>query len=192
LSDPDRNKISGRLQRLATELLLALLNATAILVIIAAILTLVAMAHINNFAGNVATTMTEAALAKIDLPSRDVLANLRNLTEEVRTLGNTLKDIKLADNPAAQSRIERLKDALTALNASIDRLATAKTILSDEAIKQLAATVTDTLMKMKGCPSNISQMQPVPRDKGSAVDIAPEAWLTVGALSTFEFDRAPE
>jgi hypothetical protein len=57
-----------------------------ILVIVAAILALVAIVRIDNFAGNVVATMTEAALSKIDLPSKDVLANLRNLTEEVRAL----------------------------------------------------------------------------------------------------------
>ena len=54
--------------------------------IVAAILALVAIVRIDNFAGNVVATMTEAALSKIDLPSKDVLANLRNLTEEVRAL----------------------------------------------------------------------------------------------------------
>ena len=86
MSEPDRNRISAKLWRLPGELLLALINATAILVIVAAILALVAIMRIDNFAGNVVATMTEAALSKIDLPSKDVLANLRNLTEEVRAL----------------------------------------------------------------------------------------------------------
>jgi len=144
-----------------------LVNATAILVIVAAILTLAVMVRIDNFAGSVATTMTESVLSKIDLPSRDVLANLRNLTEEVRTLGNTLREIKEGDNPVAQSRIDRLKEALTALNTSIDRFATARTMLSDEAIKQLGETVTDTLLKMRGCSSNVSQMQSLVQDRSA-------------------------
>ena len=164
MSEPDRNKISERLGRLPKEFLLALINATAILAIVATILTLVAMVRIEHFAGSVVTTTTEGVLSKIDLPSRDVLANLRNLTEEVRTLGNALREIKDGDNPVAQSRIERLKEALTALNVSIDRLATARTILSDEAVKQVGATVTDTLMKMRGCSSNVGQMQSLLRD----------------------------
>ena len=69
MSEPHRNRISAKLWRLPGELLLALINATAILVIVAAILALVAIMRIDNFAGNVVATMTEAALSKIDLPS---------------------------------------------------------------------------------------------------------------------------
>jgi hypothetical protein len=160
MSEADRNEISARLRRLPVEFLFALINATAILVIVAAILALVAMVRIDNFAGSVVTTVTEAVLSKIDLPSKDVLSNLRNLTEEVRTLGDTLREIKAGENPIAQSRIERLKEALIAINVSIDRLTNTRTILTDEAIGQLGRAVTDTLTKMRGCASNDGQMRP--------------------------------
>ncbi len=160
MSKPHRNEISARLRRLPVDFLLALINATAILVIVAAILALMVMVRIDNFAGSVVTTMTDAVLSKIDLPSKNVLANLRNLTEEVRTLGNTLRDIKVGENPVIQSEIARLKEALTDLNASVDRLANARTILTDEAIGQLGRAVTDTLTQMRGCASKVGQMQP--------------------------------
>jgi hypothetical protein len=165
LSEPDRNGISARLRRLPVEFLLALVNATAILVIVATILALIAMVRIDT--GSVVATMTKAVLSKINLPSRDVLANLRNLTEEVRTLGNTLREIKVGENPVAQSRIERLKEALTALNVSVDRLANTRTILTDEAIRQLGRAVTDTLTKIRGCASNVGQMQPYVSDSAA-------------------------
>ncbi len=92
MAEPDGNGISARLWRLPRQLLLALINATAILVIVAAIVALVAIARINGFAENVVATMTEAVLSKVDLPQKDVLANIRNLTAEVRTLGNTLRE----------------------------------------------------------------------------------------------------
>ena len=160
MSEPNRNKLSARLRRLPADFLLALINATAILVIVAAILVLVAMVRIDNFAGRTVSTMTAAVLSKIDLPSKDVLGNLRDLTEEVRTLGNTLREIKVGENPAVQLEIARLKEALTALNVSVDRLANARTILTDEAIGQLGRAVTDTLTKLKGCSSNVGQMPP--------------------------------
>ena len=111
MAELDRNGISARLWRLPGQFLLALINATAILVIAAAILALVAIARINHFAGNLVATMTEAVLSKVDLPAKDVLANLRNLTAEVRTLGNALGEIKAGEN--LQSEIVRLKEALT-------------------------------------------------------------------------------
>ena len=169
MSKPHRNEISVRLRRLPVDFLLALTNATAILVIVAAILSLVVMVHIDSLAGRVVTTMTEAVLSKIDLPSKNVLANLRNLTEEVRTLGNTLRDIKVGENPVIQIEIARLKEALTALNASVDRLTNTRTILTDEAIGQLGRAVTDTLTQMRGCASKAGHMQPSLNAEGATL-----------------------
>ena len=71
MSETDRNAISPRLRRLPVELLRSLINATAILVIVAAILVLLAMVRIDSFAGSVVTTMTEVVLSKIGLQLRD-------------------------------------------------------------------------------------------------------------------------
>jgi hypothetical protein len=160
MTEPDGSGISARLLRLPGQLLLALINATAILVIVAAIVALVAMARINHFAENVAATMTEAVLSKVDLPQKDVLANIRSLTTEVRTLGNTLREIKAGEHPVLQSELTQLKEALTVLNVSVDRLGSARSILTDEAIGQLGRTVTDTLTKLRDCSSSARQMAP--------------------------------
>jgi len=157
VSEPNRNAVSTKLWRLPGEFLLALINATTILVIIAAILALVAITRINNFAGNVVATMTEAALSKIDLPSRDVLANLRNLTEEVRALGNSLREIREGEHPVLQSEISTLKEALSTLSANLDRLRNARTVLTEEAIGQLGRSVGNALTKMRGCASDVGQ-----------------------------------
>jgi hypothetical protein len=177
MAEPDRNGISARLRRLPGQLLLALINATAILVIAAAILALVAIARINHFAGNLVATMTEAVLSKVDLPAKDVLANLRNLTAEVRTLGNALGEIKAGENPVLQFEIVRLKEALTVLNISVDRLGNARSVLTDEAIEQLGRTVTDALMKLRDCSSNVGRMAPDRTLKDKTV----EAWEAAGA-----------
>ncbi len=160
MSETDRNRIAAKLWQLPGRLLLALIDATAILVIVAAILALVATARVDNFAGNVAATMTEATLSRIDLPSKEVLANLRTLREDVRALRNGLQEIRARENPVLQSEIARLREALTALNANVDRLTSARTFLTDEAIGRLGRSVTDTLTKLRGCASNVGQMQP--------------------------------
>jgi hypothetical protein len=160
LSEPDRNRIAAKLWQLPGRLLLALIDATAILVIVAAILALVATARIDNFAGNVVATMTEATLSRIDLPSKDVLANLRTLREDVRALRNGLQEIRARENPVLQSEIARLREALTALDANVDRLTSARKFLTDEAIGRLGRSVTDTLTKLRGCASNVGEMQP--------------------------------
>ena len=160
MSKPDRNEIYARLRRLPADFLLALTNATAILVIVAAIVALVAIARINHLAENVAATMTEAVLSKVDLPQKDVLANIRNLTTEVRTLGNTLREIKAGEHPVLQSELAQLKETLTVLNVSVDRLGSARSILTDEAIGQLGRTVTDALTKLRDCSPSARQTAP--------------------------------
>ncbi len=109
VTEPDRNGIKARLWRLPRQLLLALINATAILVIVASIFVLVAVASINHFAENIVATMTGAVLSKVDLPSKDVLANLRNLTAEVRMLRNTVEQLKTIEKPALQFEIAQLR-----------------------------------------------------------------------------------
>ena len=53
MADPATG-ISARLWRLPGQLLLALINATAVLVIVAAILTILALARVEHFMANVA------------------------------------------------------------------------------------------------------------------------------------------
>ena len=153
MTEPDRNGIAARLWRLPRQLLLALINATAILVIVAAILALVAVARIDHFAENVVATMTEAVLSKVDLPPKGVLANLQSLTAEVRALRNAVGEFKPGENPALQSEIAQLKEKLTVLNSSVERLRGARSLLTDEAIGQLGRTATDALVKLRDCAS---------------------------------------
>jgi hypothetical protein len=160
MAQPDHNGIAARLWRLPGQLVLALINATAILVIIAAILALVTMARIDHFAGNVVATMTEAVLSKVELPQKDALANLRNLTAEVRALRTTLAEIRAGENPRLQAEIARLREALTTVQASVDRLGNARSILTDEAIGRLARAATDTLVKLRGCSPDRPKMSP--------------------------------
>jgi hypothetical protein len=158
MAEPDGGGISARLWRLPGQFLLALINATAILAIVAAIVVLVAIARINHFSENIVATMTGAVLAKVDLPQKDVLANIRNLTGELRTFGNNLREIKTGEHPALQPELAQLKEALTVLSVSVDRVGRARSILTDEAIGQLGRTVTDALTKLRDCSSGARQM----------------------------------
>ena len=151
MPEPDRNSVSARLWRLPGQLLLALINATAILVIVAAILALVAFARLEHIAGDVASTLTEAVLARVDLKPGQALANLQSLTGEVRALGDALKETAAEGDPLLQARIAQLKETLDALRAGIDRLGDAKLMLTDEAIARVGRAVTDALAKLGNC-----------------------------------------
>jgi hypothetical protein len=160
MATTNRSGISARLWRLPSQLLLALINGTAILVIVASILALVALARIENFAETVAATTTQAVLSKVDLPSKDVLANIRELTGEVRALRNTLSEIKAGENPILESKIARLREPLTALSISIDRLGNSRSILTDAVVARFGDAITRTLTKLRDCSSNVGPMAP--------------------------------
>lgn len=160
MAEPDRNGISARLWKLPMQLLLALLNVTAILVIVAALVVLVTIARIDHFVENVVATMTETVLSKVNLPSKEVLADLRNLRADVRTLGNALRDLKAGEYPILHSEIAQLQQKLTVLNASVDRLGNARSMLTDEAIEQFGRRVTDGMIKLAHCSSSARQAEP--------------------------------
>jgi septal ring factor EnvC (AmiA/AmiB activator) len=152
MAKPIGNSISARFWRLPGQLLLALINATAILLTAAAILTLLALSRIDRFAENVTGTMTAAVLSKIDLPSKDVLANIRELTAELRAVRATLREAR-TDRPTLQPELARLNERLAALNAGVDRLTSARSMLSDEAIRQLGASAADAVTRLKDARS---------------------------------------
>jgi 1,2-phenylacetyl-CoA epoxidase catalytic subunit len=54
----------------------------------------------------------------------------------------------------------RLKEALTVLKTSVDRLGSARSILTDEAIGQLGRRAADTLLKLRDCSANVGQIPP--------------------------------
>jgi|SRR5437588_196165 len=147
MAEPIGDGISARLWRLPGQLLLALLNATAIFLIAAAILTPLALHRVDRFAENITATMTGAALSKIDLPSKDVLANIRDLTAELRGLRTTLRDARAADRP----ELDRLNERLVRLNAGVDRLTSARSVLADEAIRQFGVSAADAVTRLKDC-----------------------------------------
>jgi hypothetical protein len=154
MAQPDQQGISARLWRLPGQFLLALINATAILVIVATILALVAIARIEHFAGNTIATITDAVLAKVDLPSKDVLANIQELTGQVRALGNALQEIKTGENPVLQSEIARTRESLMAVSMNVDRLRGARSILTNQVAARFGDTITQSLIKWRDCSSS--------------------------------------
>jgi hypothetical protein len=101
--------------------------------------------------------MTEAVLSKVDLPSKEVLADLRNLRTDIRTLGNALRDLRAGEHPILQSEIAQLQQKLTVLNSSVDRLGSARSILTDEAIGEFGQTLTDGMIRLAHCTSSARQ-----------------------------------
>ncbi len=70
-------------------MLMALINGTAILVIVAAILALVATWKVTHLAENVASTMTDAVLSRIDVEPQQLLAGIHSVGDDAGAGENT-------------------------------------------------------------------------------------------------------
>jgi DNA anti-recombination protein RmuC len=153
LPEPDgnRDELRARLRRLPRQLLLALINATAILVIVAAILALVAFSKVTHLANDVASTMTDAVLSRVDVKPQQVLTNLQSVAADVRTLAASLKQAR-AEGPARlDPEVAKLGERLNALQASIQQLGEARSSLIDEAITRMGSTLAQSLQNFKEC-----------------------------------------
>ena len=87
VSNTAEDGLGPRLRRLPGQVLVALVNGTAVLIIAAAILTLMVFSRAERFAGNIAATMTDAVLARVDVDPQQALANLQGSPPKSARLG---------------------------------------------------------------------------------------------------------
>jgi hypothetical protein len=149
--DSNRDELRARLWRLPRQLLLALINGTAILVIVAAILALVALSKVTHLANDVASTMTDAVLSRIDVKPQQVLANFQNVAADVHTLVGSLKQATAEGPTRLDSEVAKLSERLSALQASIEQLGEARSSLIDEAITRIGRSVAESLQNFQEC-----------------------------------------
>ena len=146
-----KNGIGARLWRLPGQLLLALINGTAILVIVAGILALIVFSRLQTLAGDIAATMTDKVVAQAFPEPQRALADLASLMTEIHALGDALQAKSAEGDAKLEAAIVRLKAELGDLRDNIERLVGAKTLLTDEAIARIGRTVTDALKDVRGC-----------------------------------------
>ena len=133
--------------RLPLHLLLALINGTSILVIVAAILGLLTLSKINHLADNVASTMTDAVLSRINLEPQQVLTTFNNVATEVDRLVGLLKQARSEEPSRFDPEVAKLSESLSALQASIKQLDETRSSLVDEAITRIERALGEALLK---------------------------------------------
>jgi hypothetical protein len=94
MSEPSRSELSARMRKVPGQLLLALVNGTAVLVIAAAILAIIASSKVTHVAQNVASTMTDAVLSRVDENPRQLVQNIQRVSDDVHTLTVALTKAK--------------------------------------------------------------------------------------------------
>lgn len=147
----DDTALSARLRRLPGQVLLALINGTAVLVIVASVLALIASAKINHLAHNVATTMTDAVLSRVDVKPRRLRATLEGVSADVQALTAELKETKASAAASLEPAVERLNVRVAALETGVKRLGEARGELIDRAVAQVSVSLGETLQRFGAC-----------------------------------------
>jgi hypothetical protein len=89
----ERSELEKRLRRLPGQLALALVNATAVLLIVAALLVIVAFNRVEHAAGRISASLTDAVLAQVKVePART--SSLQAMQSEIGELRTTLRGIR--------------------------------------------------------------------------------------------------
>ena len=108
----NQSKLSRRLRALPGQFLLTLINGTAVLIIIAALLVIVAFNRVENAAGNISATMTESVLAKFDLGDRRILTEVEDLRAEVAALVTAITEEREAIVQAIDAQREAMSQTV--------------------------------------------------------------------------------
>jgi predicted nucleic acid-binding Zn-ribbon protein len=143
--------LSFRLRKLPGQLLLALVNGTAILVIAAALLALVATARVTHLAENVAATMTDAVLSRADVQPRRLLAKIERVSADVHELRHALEQKKADGLASLNPAIALLNERLEGLETGLSQLRNARTRLMDEATARLSLSLGEALQEFGAC-----------------------------------------
>jgi len=147
-----REKSFGsRILALPGQFLLAFLNATAILVIVACVLVLMTMDRIETAGVSLADAAAGAALARLDMTPQDFQERVAGLDKRMEEISIQLQDPIRVD-------VRALRPELEALNANFSQVAGAAKVLSEAqpemveaAMRQAGQIVTDTLLGLTAC-----------------------------------------
>jgi septal ring factor EnvC (AmiA/AmiB activator) len=151
MSDPVNSDLSTRLRRLPGQLLLALVNGTAILVILAAVLAMIATSKVTHLAQSVASTMTDAVLSQVGEDPREFVQSIQSISENVHSLTAKLARAKTEGAPGLGSEVAQLNKRLGSLEANLERLRSARANLFDELIAKVGDATADALQNFRAC-----------------------------------------
>jgi hypothetical protein len=148
MPEQSTSDFSRRLWKLPRQLLLALINGTAVLVILAAILALVATSRVTHLAQTVASTMTDAVLSRVGENPRQLAQNLQRVSNDVHALIVALADAK---TERVTDEVAGLNERLGALEANLDQLRGARSQLIDEVVAKAGKAAGNALQNLRRC-----------------------------------------
>lgn len=150
--------LGRRIMRLPGQFLLALINATAILVIVAAVLAIVAFNRFESAGANLAADLTAKAVSQLGVTPESLRSKLASLEEQMEALKAGLAQAKQNDDGPLRAQIAGLDTTLSELKAAVVKLGDAQPAVAHAAIKQIGATVTDMLLQLRNCGASEAEM----------------------------------
>ncbi|MCK7610606.1 hypothetical protein [Roseibium sediminicola] len=160
MSYHDTPGLGGRLLRLPGQLLLALVNATALLVIAACVLALIVLGRVETAGDRIAGTVTDAALARLDVSPADFKTRLDALDGRLEALSAQLADPDLQDHWEVARQLKELNENLAAIKVAAAGLGKAGPDVTAAAFDQAGELLTDALYAARGCESVTAPEEP--------------------------------
>ena len=145
--------LGRRIRRLPGQLLVALVNATAILVIVAAALAILAVSRFETAGENLAAHLSREAVTQLGVTPGELKSKLDTLEEKMKSLQAGLAQARQTDDGPLRAQIADLNETLTELKAAVVKLGDAHPQVVEAAIRQIGATLTDTLLQLRNCRS---------------------------------------
>jgi hypothetical protein len=160
MSYHDAPGLGRRLVRLPGQLLLALVNATALLVIAACVLSLVVLNRVDSAGERIAGNVTEAALARLQVSPADFKARIEALDGKVSALRAELADPDLKDHWEVAQQLKDLNRNLTDIKLAAAGLSAAGPQITETAFEQAGDMLTDALYTLRGCEMAVQSSEP--------------------------------
>jgi hypothetical protein len=152
MSEPAKSDFAVRLRKLPGQLLLALVNGTAVLVIVAAVLAMIASSKVMHLAQNVASTMTDAVFSKVSEDPRQLVQTIQGVSDDIHTLTVALAKAKADGVTGLNPEVTRLNERLDLLETNLKRLLGARSDLIEGLIAKVGNAVGDALQNFRACP----------------------------------------
>lgn len=151
MSYHDAPGLGGRLRRLPGQLLLALVNATALLVIAASVLALVVLDRVETAGERIAGTVSEAALARLNVSPEEFKSRLDALDGRIVSLSQQLSNPDLRDHWELAQQIKEFNRSLADLKLAASGLGEAGPEVTAVAFEQAGDMLTGALYALRGC-----------------------------------------
>lgn len=151
MSHQESPGLGRRLLRLPGQLLFALVNATALLVIAACVLSLVVLNKVETAGDRIAGTVTDAALARLDVSPAEFRTRLEALDGRIEALSARLSDPDLQDHWEVARQLKELNENLAGIRVAAAGLGAAGPDVTAAAFDQAGDILTDALYAARGC-----------------------------------------